>query len=64
MGNCGSCTVLLDGRPVNSCLVLAVEADGHEITTIEGVAQSDELDRLQQSFVITRPFSAATVPPV
>ncbi len=51
LGNCGSCTVLLDGKPVNSCLVLAVEADGHEITTIEGVAQSDELDRLQDSFV-------------
>lgn len=51
LGNCGSCTVLLDGKPVNSCLVLAVEADGHEITTIEGVAQSDELDRLQGSFV-------------
>jgi carbon-monoxide dehydrogenase small subunit len=51
MGNCGSCTVLLDGKPVDSCLILAVEADGHEITTIEGVAQSDELDRLQDSFV-------------
>ena len=51
LGNCGSCTVLFDGKPVNSCLVLAVEADGHEITTIEGVAQSDELDRLQDSFV-------------
>jgi carbon-monoxide dehydrogenase small subunit len=51
LGNCGSCTVLLDGKPVNSCLVLALEADGHEILTIEGVAQSEELDRLQQSFV-------------
>jgi carbon-monoxide dehydrogenase small subunit len=51
LGNCGSCTVLLDGKPVNSCIVLALEADGHEILTIEGVAQSEELDRLQQSFV-------------
>jgi carbon-monoxide dehydrogenase small subunit len=51
IGNCGSCTVLLDGKPVNSCLVLALEADGHEIITIEGVAQSAELDRLQQSFI-------------
>ena len=51
LGNCGSCTVLLDGKPVNSCIVLALEADGREITTIEGVAQSEELDRLQQSFV-------------
>jgi carbon-monoxide dehydrogenase small subunit len=51
LGNCGSCTVLLDGKPVNSCLVLALEADGHEILTIEGVALSEELDKLQQSFV-------------
>jgi carbon-monoxide dehydrogenase small subunit len=51
LGNCGSCTVLLDGKPVNSCIVLALEADGHEVLTIEGVAPSEELDRLQQSFV-------------
>jgi len=51
LGDCGSCTVLLDGRPVNSCLVLAVEADGHEVTTIEGVAQNDKLDRIQESFI-------------
>lgn len=51
MGDCGSCTVLMDGRPVDSCLVLAVEADGREITTIEGVAPSEELDKLQETFV-------------
>jgi Aerobic-type carbon monoxide dehydrogenase, small subunit CoxS/CutS homologs len=51
LGDCGSCTVLLDGRPVNSCVVLVVEADGHEVTTIEGVAQNEKLDRLQASFV-------------
>jgi len=51
LGDCGSCTVLLDGRPVNSCLVLAVEADGHEVTTIEGVAQNDRLDRIQEAFI-------------
>ena len=51
LGDCGSCTVLMDGKPVNSCIVLAVEADGHEITTVEGVAQSEKLDRLQESFV-------------
>lgn len=51
LGDCGSCTVLLDGRPVNSCIVLAVEADGRSITTIEGVARSEKLDRIQESFV-------------
>jgi aerobic carbon-monoxide dehydrogenase small subunit len=51
LGNCGSCTVLLDGKPVNSCLVLAVEADGRHITTIEGVAQNEKLDKIQQSFI-------------
>ncbi|NMB41281.1 MAG: (2Fe-2S)-binding protein [Firmicutes bacterium] len=51
LGDCGSCTVLLGGKPVNSCLILAVEADGHEITTIEGLAQSEELDAVQESFV-------------
>lgn len=51
LGDCGSCTVLMDGKPVNSFMVLAVEADGREITTIEGVAQSDKLDEIQESFV-------------
>ena len=51
LGDCGSCTVLLDGKPVDSCLVLAVEADGREITTIEGGAPSGELDALQEAFV-------------
>ena len=51
MGECGSCTVLLDGVPVNSCLVLAVDADGKKVQTIEGVAQGDDLDPIQEEFV-------------
>ncbi len=51
VGECGACTVLLDGRAVNSCLVLAVEADGSEITTIEGLGGEDGLSSMQQAFV-------------
>jgi carbon-monoxide dehydrogenase small subunit len=51
LGDCGSCTVLLDGKPVDSCLVLAAEADGREVTTIEGVARNGVLDALQESFI-------------
>jgi aerobic carbon-monoxide dehydrogenase small subunit len=50
-GECGACSILLDGRLVNSCLVPALQADGAEITTIEGVALGEELDRVQQAFV-------------
>jgi carbon-monoxide dehydrogenase small subunit len=50
-GNCGACSVLLDGQPVNSCLVLGLEVDGKEITTIEGIAQGGELHAIQQCFL-------------
>jgi len=50
-GNCGACTLILDGRIVDSCLVLGVEAQGREITTIEGLAGPQELHPLQQSFL-------------
>jgi carbon-monoxide dehydrogenase small subunit len=50
-GECGACTVILDGRPVNSCLVLAREADGCEVRTIEGEAKDGKLSHLQQSFI-------------
>ncbi|MGB3762098.1 MAG: (2Fe-2S)-binding protein [Ornithinimicrobium sp.] len=48
--NCGACTVHLDGRSVKSCNMLAVQADGHEVTTIEGIAQGGELSPVQQAF--------------
>lgn len=50
-GDCGSCTVLLDGEPVNSCLVLAAEADGKEVLTVEGLSREWELHPLQQAFI-------------
>jgi carbon-monoxide dehydrogenase small subunit len=51
VGECGACTVRLDGRIVDSCLVLAVEADGGEVTTVEGLAPEGSLSRLQQAFL-------------
>jgi len=51
VGECGACTVRLEGRIVDSCLVLAVEADGREVTTVEGLGPEGSLNRLQQSFL-------------
>jgi carbon-monoxide dehydrogenase small subunit len=48
--SCGACTVLLDGESVKSCTVLAVQADGHDVTTIEGLADGDSLHPVQQAF--------------
>ena len=50
-GQCGACTVLLDGRRINACLTLAVMQNGHDVTTIEGLARGDELHPLQQAFI-------------
>lgn len=50
-GECGACTLLIDGEAVNSCIVLAVEADGHEVTTIEGLAEGDRLSPVQDAFL-------------
>jgi len=48
--NCGACTVWLDGEAVKSCTVLAVQADGHDVTTIEGISENGELHAMQQAF--------------
>ena len=48
--NCGACTVLVDGTPVKSCTLLAVQADGHEVTTVEGLATASELHPIQEGF--------------
>ena len=50
-GECGACTVLFDGAPVNSCMVLAVEAQDHRIETVEGLSQGGDLHSLQKAFV-------------
>lgn len=52
-GECGACTVLLNGRAVNACLVLAVECDGENVITIEGLGRGGQLDPLQRAFVDT-----------
>jgi aerobic-type carbon monoxide dehydrogenase small subunit (CoxS/CutS family) len=51
VGECGACTVILDGRPVDSCLVLAAEADGGEVSTVEGLAAGGQLSPLQEAFL-------------
>ncbi len=50
-GNCGTCTVIMNGRPVNACLVLGLEAEGAELRTIEGVADGTHLDEVQSAFL-------------
>lgn len=51
IGECGACTVLLDSKPVNSCLILAVELDGKDLVTIEGLSKNGEMDRIQKAFI-------------
>lgn len=50
-GECGACTVIMNGKPVNACLVLAIEANGSEILTVEGLSEGEELHPLQRAFV-------------
>lgn len=50
-GECGACTILFDGKPFNSCMMLAIEADGHDILTVEGLAKDGKLHPLQEAFM-------------
>ena len=63
VGVCGSCTVLIDGRPVSSCLMLASNAAGKHVTTIEGLAQDGELDRVQKAFLKHQAFQCGYCTP-
>jgi xanthine dehydrogenase YagT iron-sulfur-binding subunit len=63
MGNCGACTVLVDGRAVYSCLTLAVDCEGKEITTIEGLSRNGNLDPVQRAFVEADAFQCGFCTP-
>jgi len=63
VGVCGSCTVLVDGRPVSSCLVLATNIEGKQVTTIESLAVGDELDPVQQAFLEHQAFQCGYCTP-
>jgi carbon-monoxide dehydrogenase small subunit len=63
VGECGTCVVLVDGEPVTSCLVLAGDADGHSIETIEGLAEDGELTAVQQAFINTGAFQCGFCTP-
>jgi len=63
VGACGSCTVLLDGRPVSACLLLAVRSTGREITTLEGLSDGQALHPIQEAFVSERALQCAYCTP-
>ena len=63
VGVCGACTVLLDGKIISSCIALAVFADGHEVTTIEGLAEDERLHPVQQAFMDAGGFQCGICTP-
>lgn len=63
MGNCGACTVLVDGQPMYACLLLAVDCDGYDIRTVESLANNDNLDPVQQAFIDADAFQCGFCTP-
>jgi len=63
VGVCGACTLLLDGRMISSCIALAVFADGHDVTTVEGLAEDERLHPVQQAFVDAGGFQCGICTP-
>ena len=63
VGVCGACTVLLDGKMISSCIALAVFADGHEVTTVEGLAEDERLHPVQQAFIDVGGFQCGICTP-
>jgi carbon-monoxide dehydrogenase small subunit len=63
VGVCGACTVLLDGKMISSCIALAVNADGHEVTTVEGLAGDERLHPVQQAFIDAGGFQCGICTP-
>ncbi|HMH50960.1 MAG TPA: (2Fe-2S)-binding protein [Candidatus Acidoferrum sp.] len=63
VGVCGACTVLVDGKMISSCIALAVFADGHEVTTVEGLAEDERLHPVQQAFVDAGGFQCGICTP-
>jgi len=63
VGVCGACTVLLDGRMISSCIALAVSADGHEVTTVEGLVGDERLHPVQQAFIDAGGFQCGICTP-
>jgi aerobic-type carbon monoxide dehydrogenase small subunit (CoxS/CutS family) len=63
VGVCGACTVLLDGKMISSCIALAVSADGHEVTTVEGLAGDERLHPVQQAFIDAGGFQCGICTP-
>jgi len=63
VGACGTCTVLLDGRPVSSCFLLAVRAAGHDVLTLEGLSEGERLHSIQEAFVSERALQCAYCTP-